>query len=138
MTYTVEFNEAAKKQLAGIKDKRICTKILERAEALATDPEKQGKELGGELEGYRSVRAASQRYRIIYRIDGENVVVVVVSLGIRKEGDKKDVYKLTQRLFKLGLLENPPPSLEVTESKPSPEEAHDETQESEGKEPIKH
>lgn len=112
MTYTVEFNEAAKKQLSAIRDKRICAKIIERAEALASDPEKQGKELGGDLEGYRSVRAVGQRYRIIYRIDGENVVVVVVALGIRKEGDKKDVYKLAQRLFKLGLLEDEPSALE--------------------------
>jgi len=112
VTYTVEFNEAAKKQLSAIRDKRICAKIIERAEALASDPEKQGKELGGDLEGYRSVRAVGQRYRIIYRIDGENVVVVVVALGIRKEGDKKDVYKLAQRLFKLGLLEDEPSALE--------------------------
>jgi mRNA-degrading endonuclease RelE of RelBE toxin-antitoxin system len=69
--------EAAKKQLASIKDRRIREKIVERAEALAIDPEKQGKELGGDLEGYRSVRAIGQRYRIIYRVDGENIVVVV-------------------------------------------------------------
>ena len=112
MNYNVEFNEAAKKQLTAIKDKRICAKIVERAEALAVDPEKQGKQLGGELEAYRSVRAVGQRYRIIYRVDGENVVVVVVALGIRKEGDKKDVYKLAQRLFKLGLLEGEPSPLE--------------------------
>lgn len=135
MTYTVEFNEAAKKQLSAIKDKRICAKIIERAETLASDPEKQGKELGGDLEGYRSVRAAGQRYRIIYRIDGENVVVVVVSLGIRKEGDKKDVYRLTQRLFNLGLLEDLPSS-EAAEAE-SQEEA-DEVPKNEGEEPTKH
>lgn len=98
--------------LKTISDRRIREKIDEKINGLANEPEKQGKELGGELEGYRSVRAVGQRYRIIYRVDGENVVVVVVALGIRKEGDKKDVYKLAQRLFKLGLLEDEPSALE--------------------------
>jgi len=132
VTYNVEFMEAAKKQLVSIKDRRLREKIVERAEALAVDPEKQGKKLGGDLEGYRSIRAIGQRYRIIYRVDGENVVVVVVSLGIRKESDKKDVYKLTQRLFSLGLLEDPPPSPEAAEGEPPQEAATDEMQESEG------
>lgn len=134
MTYTVEFNEAAKKQLSAIRDKRICAKIIERAEALASDPEKQGKELGGDLEGYRSVRAVGQRYRIIYRIDGENVVVVVVALGIRKEGDKKDVYKLAQRLFKLGLLEDLPASPEENQGQ---KETANNVENNEGQEPNK-
>ncbi|MFY9225550.1 MAG: type II toxin-antitoxin system RelE/ParE family toxin [Blastocatellia bacterium] len=104
MNYQVGFTENAKKHLAAIQDRRIRQKIVERAQELAIDPEKQGKDLGGDLEGYRSVRAVGQRYRIVYLIDNDKVIVVVVSLGIRKEGDKKDVYKLTQRLFKLGLL----------------------------------
>lgn len=104
MNYHVGFTENAKKHLAAIQDRRIRQKIVERAQELATDPEKQGKDLGGDLEGYRSVRAVGQRYRIVYLIDNDKVIVVVVSLGIRKEGDKKDVYKMTQRLFKLGLL----------------------------------
>jgi mRNA interferase RelE/StbE len=133
VTYNVEFMEAAKKQLVSIKDRRIREKIVERAEALAVDPEKQGKELGGDLEGYRSIRAVGQRYRIVYRVDGENVVVVVVALGIRKEGDKKDVYKLTQRLFKLGLLDDEPPPPEMNEGE-SQEDLTEESPESQGEE----
>lgn len=134
MTYSIIVRPAAEKMLEKITDRRIRDKIDEKISGLANDPEKQGKELGGDLEGYRSVRAASQRYRIVYRVDGENVVVIVVSVGIRKEGDKKDVYKLTQRLFSLGLLDPP----EATEGEPAQEEATDETQESEGEEPTKH
>ena len=115
MIYSVTVRPVAIEMLKKISDRRIQEKIDEKIRGLANEPEKQGKELGGDLGGYRSVRAASQRYRIVYRVDGENVVVIVVALGIRKEGDKKDVYKLTQRLFKLGLLEDQPPSPEVTE-----------------------
>jgi mRNA interferase RelE/StbE len=134
VNYSIIVRPAAEKMLEKITDRRIRGKIDEKISGLANEPGKQGKELGGDLEGYRSVRAASQRYRVIYRVDGENIVVVVVALGIRKEGDKKDVYKLTQRLFKLGLLEDPPSSPEATEG----ETGEEATQESEGEEPTKH
>ena len=118
MAYSIIIEPTALKMLKAISDRRIQGKIVERINGLANEPEKQGKELGGDLDGYRSVRAVSQRYRIIYCIDGEKVVVVVVAIGIRKEGDKKDVYKLAQRLVRLGLL---------AEAAPSPEAPPDET-----------
>ena len=58
----------------------------------------------GELEGYRSLRAVGQRYRILYAIKEEKVIVYVVAVGIRKEGDKVDVYALAKKLVRLGLL----------------------------------
>lgn len=105
MSYSVIVRPSALRMLKTISDRRIQKKIDERINGLANEPEKQGKELGGDLDGYRSIRAVGQRYRIIYRIDGEKVIVVVVAVGIRKEGDKKDVYKLAQRLVRFGLLE---------------------------------
>ncbi len=71
------------------------------------EPEKQGKELAAELAGYRSLRALGQRYRVSYRIDGDKVVVVVVAVGIRKEGAKKDSYTLAKKLIQARLLEPP-------------------------------
>lgn len=123
MSYRVEFKEAAKKQLLSIQDRRIREKLLARAQELANEPEKQGKELGGDLESYRSVRAVGQRYRIVYRIEADIVVVVVVMVGIRKAGDKKDVYKLAQRLVRLGLMADLPVSPDDASSdEPMPEE----------------
>jgi mRNA interferase RelE/StbE len=58
-----------------------------------------------ELVGYRSVRAVGQRYRIIYRVEDERVTVLVVALGIRKQGDKKDVYELAKKLLRSDLLD---------------------------------
>lgn len=138
MTYSIIVRPAAIAMLAKISDRRIRDKIDEKINGLANEPEKQGKELGGDFEGYRSVRAVGQRYRIIYRVDGENVVVVVVALGIRKEGDKKDVYKLTQRLFKLGLLEDPPPARDAAADDQVQAAVTDETEESGGEESTKH
>ena len=74
---------------------------------LVTDPEKQGKPLLGPLQGFRSVRAFHQRYRILYRVDRTEVVVMVVALGIRKEGDRQDIYTLAQKILRSGLLGPP-------------------------------
>ncbi len=95
----------AEKQLAGIGDRRVQKSIARRISGLEYEPELQGKPLIDDLGGYRSLRASGQRYRIIYKIEAEKVIVAVVTLGIRKEGDKKDVYKLAKKLIRLGLLD---------------------------------
>jgi mRNA interferase RelE/StbE len=91
--------------LSGITDQRTQQSITNRINKLDTEPDKQGKALLGPLSGYRSVRAAGQRYRIIHKLDQGQVIVYVVLLGIRREGDKSDIYALAQKLVKLGLLE---------------------------------
>jgi mRNA interferase RelE/StbE len=96
---------AAKKHLASIKDRRIQEGLKASLRRLEYEPDKQGKPLSDELAGYRSIRAVGQRYRILYKLEAEQVIVVVVALGIRKAADKKDVYELAKKLAKLGLLD---------------------------------
>ena len=103
--WTVIVIPIAEKQLATFKDKRIQEGLRTSLRRLEYEPEKQGKALHDELEGYRSIRAVGQRYRIIYKVDDDTVIVYVVTLGIRKEGDKKDVYALAKKLARLGLLD---------------------------------
>jgi len=105
MRWKIRLTLPALKQLSSIRDNRIREGISRRINALEHNPEEQGKALHDELRGYRSVRAVGQRYRIIYKIEAEQVIVVVVTLGIRKEGDKKDVYALAKKLARLGLLD---------------------------------
>ncbi len=90
--------------LEAIQDRRVRDKIRDRIDGIAEEPEKQGKPLTGELTGYRSLRAVGQRYRIIYRIEEGKVLVLVMDLGIRKEGSGKDIYMLAQKLLRLRLL----------------------------------
>ena len=104
MIYRVDILPAAQDMVLKIADRRIQEKLLERMTALAADPELQGKPLGDDLAGYRSVRAVGQRYRIIYRVARSEVVVVVVAAGIRKEGSREDVYRVAAKLIRLGLL----------------------------------
>lgn len=105
MTYGIEIAPAALEMLKGMKDRRIVRQIVQRIDRLGDDPEKQGKPLLGELSDYRSVRAAGQRYRVIYRIQDTSVIVVIVAVGIRKEGDTKDIYKLVRKMIQLNLIE---------------------------------
>lgn len=104
LTYEVMIQPGALKVIQGIGDARIRAKIRDRIDGLSQEPEKQGKPLVEELAGFRSLRAAGQRYRILYRIERAQVVVVVVAARIRKQGDKRDIYAVMKRLLRLGLL----------------------------------
>ena len=104
MTYQVAITPVALKALEAIADRRIREQIRDRINGLAHDPDLQGKPLGGELAGFRSVRAAAQRYRIIYRVERSRILVVVLTVGLRKEGDRSDVYRLAQKLIRLRLI----------------------------------
>lgn len=105
MSWKIRLTLPARKQLNAIGDRRVRESISKRINGLEDEPEKQGKPLNDELVGYRSIRAVGQRYRIIYRIEEEQVIVVVVTIGMRKEKDKKDVYELAKKLARLGLLD---------------------------------
>ena len=102
--YSVVWSDEARKMLSAIPDKRIQAKIIERGEELTVEPEKQGKALIDDLTGFRSVRAVGQRYRILYKIENEKIMVFIVAVGIRKEGSKSDIYKLAKKLLRLGLV----------------------------------
>src|SRR2546423_9679280 len=76
-----------------------------------SDPRVAGKPLVGPFQGLR--RLTYGRYRAIYSVyekpkkGGEillQVKVVVVAAGIRKEHDKKDIYRLAKKLLDLGLI----------------------------------
>ena len=96
---------AAQRMLQAIPDGRIRGKVGDVIDRLRQEPEKQGKSLLGELAGYRSVRAVGQRYRIIYKVEKSRVIVIVVAVGLRKEGAKKDIYALARKLLRLRLTE---------------------------------
>ena len=104
MKWQILLTPMALKLLSDISDRSIREKIEAVIDRLAEDPEKQGKALLGELAGFRSIRAVGQRYRIIYQIRGNDIVVVIVAVGIRRDGAKDDIYNLAKKLFRLGLL----------------------------------
>lgn len=105
MTFTVRLTLEARRLLLDVSDRRERALLVKRIDALAHEPEKQGKPLLGELAGLRSVRAAGQRYRIVYRVEREVVEVLVIALGRRRAGTRADVYELARKLIRLGIAE---------------------------------
>lgn len=106
MRYEVILTETAAAALEQI-ESRARRQILNKIHDLREAPEQRGAQLFGELAGYRDIRAAGQRYRIIYYVENEKVVVEVVYVGIRKAGDSNDVYELAKKLVNAGLIARP-------------------------------
>ncbi len=75
-------------------------KVLEKK--LAVDPEGYGLPLRGSLAGYWKHQFA--QHRVIYRIYPEHLVVVVCSVGVRKQGDAADIYRQLESVAKTGRL----------------------------------
>ena len=102
--FAITWTETALKLVGASPDHRIRRLISQRADQLARSPEQQGKPLIGELAGFRSVRAVAQRYRIIYRVERQEITVLSVAVGRRRSGDKSDIYELARKLLRQGLL----------------------------------
>ncbi|MFH1027605.1 MAG: type II toxin-antitoxin system RelE/ParE family toxin, partial [Pseudomonadota bacterium] len=66
MSYRIIISPAALAMVKEISDRRIREKIVSVIDRLVEEPDKQGKALTSELQGFRSIRAVGQRYRIIY------------------------------------------------------------------------
>lgn len=104
MAYQIEITLTGLAALESIADRRTRAAIIRRIDALMEEPAKQGNALRGELAGFMTVRAAGQRYRVMYGVDEREQRVVVHMVGIRKEGSRRDVYVLAQRLVRRGLI----------------------------------
>ncbi len=97
--YEIQFSPLALEMLEEVQDKRELGKLRDRINQLKLEPDKQGKALTDNLAGLRSVRAVGQRYRIVYEIEEETIVVLVIGVGRRKAGDKRDIYRLLGKLL---------------------------------------
>ena len=102
--FAISWTETALKLVEAVPDQRIRRLISQRADQLGTSPEQQGKPLIGELAGLRSVRAVGQRYRIVYRVERQEVTVLIVAVGRRRSAEKSDIYELARKLLRQGLL----------------------------------
>lgn len=98
--YKIEIAPTGYRSLAGIKNKKTIGEIAKVIDGLAQAPGEQGKALLGPLEGVKSVRAARERFRVLYREDARKRVVSVLLIGERAPGQDADVYALAQKLLK--------------------------------------
>ena len=102
--YTIKLTQIATEFITKL-DGKSQQQIMEKIEVLKEYPLKVGKPLKGNLQDYRSIRSVGQRYRIIYQVKETEVEVIVVAVGIRRDGDKKnDIYELMKKYVKIGLF----------------------------------
>jgi mRNA interferase RelE/StbE len=104
LKYKILITDTCLALIEKIPDKKIRRTILNRIEELSDEPDKQGKMLVKDLSGFRSIHAAG-RYRIIYKVDKQTVIIYILAAGIRKQGDKKNIYKIAKKLLDAGLLD---------------------------------
>jgi mRNA interferase RelE/StbE len=108
----IQWTDTAKSGLAEL-PKKVRRGLLDKANELrdTDDPRAIHKPLVGPLQGF--YRICYSRYRAVYCVEDEKlpggdvlhrIVIKFVAVGIRKEGDKKDVYRLALKLFKLGII----------------------------------
>ena len=82
--YRLTFRKSVAKDLRSIPPNDL-SRILKRIEALADDPRPMGSE---KLSGQERYRVRQGVYRIVYEIQDEELVIIVVKVGHRR-----DVYR---------------------------------------------
>jgi mRNA interferase RelE/StbE len=80
--YTVEFLRTAEEELAGL-PKEAQRRIVRKIEGLKDEPRPPGIQQLRSPEKFLRLRVGD--YRVIYVVEGKNLVVLVVSIGDRKE-----------------------------------------------------
>lgn len=89
--------------------------ILRKADelALCSNPESTHKPLTRTLKGYR--RLTHGRYRAIFKVTEDKVsngdahwyvTIIFVAVGKRKQGDRKDIYAIAEKLAKYQILDS--------------------------------
>ena len=82
MAYTIEFLKTAYEELSSL-PKEAQRQIVKRVEALKNDPRPAGaKQLQG---GEKLLRIRVGDYRIVYMVEGKQLIVLIVRIGHRKE-----------------------------------------------------
>jgi mRNA interferase RelE/StbE len=79
--FRILYTEEAKKNIEKL-DPSVRKLIRKAIESLAVNPER-GKPLSYELAGLRSLRTSD--YRVIYRIKGGELLIIIVAVGHRRD-----------------------------------------------------
>ena len=84
LAWTLEFDSAARRELRKL-PRNIGERILAALEQIAVleDPRQRGHALTGPYAGHWRFRVGD--YRIIVKIEGEKLVIVVIAIGHRRE-----------------------------------------------------
>jgi len=89
-TYTIKYTKEAKDRLGDL-DPSLKPVVQKAIESLQTNP-LRGKPLSHQLAGLRSLRTSD--YRIIYRIRDRELIIIVITVGHRR-----DIYRKLKSLL---------------------------------------
>lgn len=97
--HSIDLAPTGLESLKAIRDQKAQREMARAIDGLGEDPDRQGKALVAPFEGLRSLRAARNRYRILYRVDHDERRVRVLLVGKRKAGRDSDVYRVAKKLL---------------------------------------
>jgi len=80
--YRVTIKPSAKKELLAVRTKKDRQRIVQRIQSLSGNPRPPGCQ---KLSGYDRYRLRQGQYRIVYEIRDDELVVVVIKIGHRRE-----------------------------------------------------
>ena len=89
MAWTVTYHPDVEQDLLslGRAEARIILKVIDERIAQG-EPDKIGKPLAGELSGCRRIRTGQAR--IVYRVNGEQIEVLIIAAGMRRNDEIYD------------------------------------------------
>jgi mRNA interferase RelE/StbE len=89
MVWAVKYHPEVNRDLRGLgrAEARTILKVIEQR-IVNGEPDKVGKMLTGQLAGCRRIRTGQTR--IVYRIIGERVEVLIIAIGMRKDNEIYD------------------------------------------------
>lgn len=86
MAWIVNYHPEVERDLLGLgrTEARAILKVIEER-IVRGEPDKLGKPLAGDLSGCRRIRTGQTR--IVYRVDGERIEVLIIAVGMRRDNE---------------------------------------------------
>jgi mRNA interferase RelE/StbE len=88
--YRVEFADETKKELRDLGHVAASEILAAVEKKLTVDPEGYGDPLRKDLSGYYKLPVG--QWRVVYHVDDDLVLVLVLAVGKRAEGDRENIY----------------------------------------------
>ena len=87
--YSLSIKRSAAKELQALSDQETLTRLIEKIQALATEPRPHGAE---KLAGRSNLlRVRQGNYRVIYSVDEQARVVDVIKIGHRRDVYRQEI-----------------------------------------------
>ena len=89
MVWKVNYHPEVEQDLRslGRAEARAILKVIEER-IIQGEPDKLGKPLAGDLSGCRRIRTGQTR--IVYRVDGDRIEVLIIAVGMRRDNEIYD------------------------------------------------